>query len=61
MKLRSALALAFLVSAGGVARADDGHTAAGFWEVTDDDGKPTAWFLFSQKHDVFSRAPRQGL
>jgi hypothetical protein len=54
MKLRSALALAVLVVMGTVARADNEQTAAGFWEATDDDGKPTAWFLFSQKHDVFS-------
>jgi hypothetical protein len=54
MKFRSALALAFLVALGGVARADNATTAAGFWEAKDDDGNPTAWFLFSQKHDVFS-------
>jgi hypothetical protein len=54
MKFRSALALAFLVALGGVARADNETTAAGFWEAKDDDGNPTAWFLFSQKHDVFS-------
>jgi len=54
MKLRSALALAFLVAAGAAARADNPPTAAGFWEAKDDDGKPSAWFLFSQKHDVFS-------
>jgi len=54
MKLRSALALAALVALGAAARADEQQTAAGFWELRDDDGKPTAWFLFSQKHDVFS-------
>jgi len=54
MKFGSALALALLVAVGGVARADNEPTATGFWEVKDDDGNPTAWFLFSQKHDVFS-------
>jgi Uncharacterized protein conserved in bacteria (DUF2147) len=54
MNFRPALALAFLVALSGVARADSENTATGFWEAKDDDGNPTAWFLFTQKHDVFS-------
>jgi hypothetical protein len=53
MKLRSVLVLAFLVVTGVVARADE-LTAAGFWELKDDDGKPEAWFLFTQKNEVYS-------
>jgi uncharacterized protein (DUF2147 family) len=54
MKWTSALALGFLVVCGAAARADSGPTATGFWELQDDDGKPKAWFLFSQKNEVYS-------
>ena len=55
MKFRSAFALALLVAATTAARADSEEpTAAGFWQYQDDDGHPLAWFLFSEKDDVFS-------
>jgi uncharacterized protein (DUF2147 family) len=54
MKFRSAFALAILFAATTVARADSEPTAAGFWEAQDDDGHPTAWFLFTDKDDVYS-------
>jgi hypothetical protein len=54
MTFRSAFALAFLLVTTMVVRADTPPTAAGFWEVKDDDGNPTAWFLFTEKNDVFS-------
>jgi len=53
MKLRSALVLALLVATTTVGRADPQPTAAGFWEAKDDDGFTTAWFLFSEKKNVF--------
>lgn len=54
MKLRSAMVLAFLaVTASGV-RAAPHQSAAGFWEAKDDDGFTTAWFLFTEKNNVFS-------
>jgi hypothetical protein len=54
MRLRSALALAFLVAASAPGRADTEVTADGFWELQFDDGKPQAWFLVSHKDDVYS-------
>lgn len=56
MKFRSAFALALLVAAGTAARAasDSEPTAAGFWELQNDDGKPKAWFLLTDKDDVYS-------
>jgi len=54
MKLRSALALAFLVAGTMAVRADTASTADGFWELQYDDGKPEAWFLVSHKGDVYS-------
>src|SRR5579863_2634334 len=54
MKLRTAFALSFLLAALGPARADSEPTATGFWEAQDDDGNPTAWFLFTEKNDVYS-------
>ncbi len=54
MKWITALALAFLVAATMIARADSEPTAAGFWEAKDDDGNTTAWFLFVEKNNVFS-------
>lgn len=56
MKFRSAFALAILVAATTVVRADDSEepTATGFWEALDDSGKPEGWFLFTQKNDIYS-------
>ena len=55
MKFRSAFALAILVAATTAARADSEEpTAAGFWQYQDDDGHPLAWFLFTDKDDIFS-------
>ena len=54
MKFRSAFALALLVASTAVVRADDEPTAAGFWEAQDSDGNPTAWFLFTDKNNVYS-------
>jgi len=53
MKLRSALVFAVLAATTSFARADKQPSAAGFWEAKDDDGNPTAWFLFSEKNNVF--------
>ena len=52
MKFRLALAFAVVFAAATAARAEP--TAAGFWEAQDSDGHPTAWFLFTDKKDVFS-------
>jgi uncharacterized protein (DUF2147 family) len=54
MKFRAAFALSFLLATAGLAHADPEQTAAGFWEADDDDGNPTAWFLFAEKGDVYS-------
>ena len=56
MKFRSAFALAILVAATTVARADESAppTAAGFWEALDDNGQPEGWFLFTDKKGVYS-------
>jgi hypothetical protein len=56
MKFRSAFALALLVAVSSAARADSDTepTATGFWELQNDDGKPKAWFLFTEKDDVYS-------
>ena len=54
MKLRSALVLAALVAIPTLGRADPHTTASGFWEVKDDDGNVSAWFLFSEKNNVYS-------
>ena len=53
MKWKTALAMAFVVATASLARADT-PTAAGFWEAQDDDGHPTAWFLFTDKNNVYS-------
>jgi uncharacterized protein (DUF2147 family) len=54
MKLRSALVFAVLAATVTIGRADPHNTAAGFWEAKDDDGFTTAWFLFSEKNNVYS-------
>jgi uncharacterized protein (DUF2147 family) len=54
MKFRAAFALSFLLATAGLAHADPELTAAGLWEADDDDGNPTAWFLFAEKNDVYS-------
>jgi len=54
MKLRSALLIALLVAIPSLGRADPHTTASGFWEVKDDDGNTSAWFLFSEKNNVYS-------
>ena len=54
MKLRSALLIALLVAIPSLGRADPHATASGFWEVKDDDGNTSAWFLFSEKNNVYS-------
>ena len=54
MKLRSAMVLAFLALTATEGRAAALPTASGFWEVKDDDGFTSAWFLFSEKNNVFS-------
>ena len=54
MKFRAAFALSFLLATAGFAHADPELTAAGLWEADDDDGNPTAWFLFSEKGEVYS-------
>jgi uncharacterized protein (DUF2147 family) len=54
MKFRAAFALALLVATPTLAHADSAATAAGFWEADDDDGNPSAWFLFTNKSGVFS-------
>ena len=51
MKFRLSLAIAISIAAPALAHAEP--TAAGFWEI-DEGGKPTAWFLFSQKNEVYS-------
>jgi hypothetical protein len=53
MNFRSTLALAVLLAATTLAQADP--TVKGFWEARDNDGNPTAWFLFNgNKDDVYS-------
>src|SRR5579875_3034588 len=54
MKFRSALPIALLLAATGLARADANSGATGFWEAQDDSGHPTAWFLFTEKNGVYS-------
>jgi uncharacterized protein (DUF2147 family) len=55
MKFRSAFALAVLAAAATTAaHASDEPTAAGFWELQNDDGSPKAWFLFTDKDEVYS-------
>ena len=54
MKLRSALVFAILAATTSLGRADPHTTASGFWEVKDDDGFTSAWFLFTEKNNVFS-------
>jgi uncharacterized protein (DUF2147 family) len=53
MKLRTALVFAVLAATTSLARADKQPSAAGFWEVKDDDGFTSAWFLFSEKNNVY--------
>lgn len=54
MKFRLSLALALIVAgAATTARADE-PSAAGFWQYQDDEGHPLAWFLFTEKNDVYS-------
>ena len=53
MKLRSALVFALLAATTSMARADH-TTAAGLWEAKDDDGFTNAWFLFTEKNNVYS-------
>ncbi|MGO9389009.1 DUF2147 domain-containing protein [Rhodoblastus sp.] len=53
-RLRLVLGLAAMlaaVSTGGFAQT--WTTAAGFWQSSDDDGKPTGWFYFVDKNGVF--------
>jgi uncharacterized protein (DUF2147 family) len=52
MKFRATLALAFLAAATAGAHAEP--TATGMWEAVDKNGKPEAWFLFTQKNEVYS-------
>src|SRR5450631_3843400 len=54
MKLRSAMVLAFLALTASGVRAAAPSTASGFWEAKDDDGFTTAWFLFTEKNNVYS-------
>lgn len=54
MKLRSALVIALVAAIPSLGRADPHSTASGFWEVREDDGFTSAWFLFSEKNNVFS-------
>jgi hypothetical protein len=53
MKLRSAMVLAFLALTASGVRAAAPPSASGFWEAKDDDGFTTAWFLFSEKNNVY--------
>ncbi len=54
MKLRSAMVLAFLALGASGGRAAAPPSASGFWEAKDDDGFTTAWFLFTEKNNVYS-------
>jgi len=54
MKLLAALALGLLFAFTAIARAGPDVTAAGFWELRDSDDKPQAWFLFTQKDEIYS-------
>ena len=55
MKFRSAMVLAFLALANlGGPSPWPRRTPTGFWEAKDDDGFTTAWFLFTEKNNVFS-------
>ena len=54
MKLRSALVFAVLAATTALGRADPHPTASGFWAITDEDGFTSAWFLFSEKNNVYS-------
>ena len=54
MKFRSAMVIAFLALTATGGRAAAPPSAAGLWEVKDDDGFTTAWFLFNEKSNVFS-------
>ena len=55
MKFRLRLPLlALLLAAPAFAHAEP--TVAGFWERKDKDGNPSAWFLFSDKDQLFRDA-----
>ena len=54
MKFRSAMVLAFLAVTASGSRAAPPQSAAGIWEAKDDDGFTNAWFLFTEKNNVFS-------